>query len=380
MKVELIGKHQIIMSNPYSKHQYFGWPSAIRLQNGRIAVGASGFRIGHIGPFGKAVVAYSENEGETYTQPAVVIDTVLDDRDVGFCTFGESGLIVTSFNCTKKELREMPDGSYTEEENKYKLAYLDTLTEEEEARDLGGTFRISRDCGVTFGPIYKSPISSPHGPIELSDGSVLWVGETHATYGISDKLRIEAHKINVDDGSMERIGIIDDIIVDGEVMPVYEPYACQLSDGRIICHIRVHSRKNPNGTSKGATIFQCESCDGGKTWTTPVEIIHDDEPDGATSHIIEHSSGVLIAVYGHRAKANPPLGVRAMFSTDGGRSWDKHHVIYNNAYELEGPIVADVGYPTTVELSDGSLLTVFYGRVNQKSANIMQQKWRIVQD
>ena len=64
---------------------------------------ASGFRLRHLCPFGKAVIAYSEDAGETYTQPAPVIDTVLDDRDSGIVPFGEKQVIVTSFNNTVED-------------------------------------------------------------------------------------------------------------------------------------------------------------------------------------------------------------------------------------------------------------------------------------
>lgn len=373
MKIELIGEPKNIMSNPMSKHQYFAWPSIATLRDGKIVAAASGFRIGHIGPFGKAVISYSLDGGESFTPPAPVIDTVLDDRDAGLCPFGESGLILTSFNgAWVNELRSMPDQCYTEGEEKYKQAYLDTVSPEEEGAVYGGTFKISRDNGITFGPLHTIKISSPHGPTELSDGTVLWVGESR--YGGSDHLRIEAHTVNTEDGSSERIGIVDDITIDGELVPVYEPYACQLSDGRIICHIRAHVK-----TAAGvrATVYQTESADGGRTWTKPWCVIENDEPDGSTTHIIEHSSGVVIAVYGHRSKAAPPQGIRVMFSYDGGRSWDKHHTLYNISPDIPFALTGDVGYPMTTELPDGSLLTVFYTRVNAKSSNIFIQKWRI---
>ena len=36
---------------------------------------------------------YVADDGETYTPAAPVIDTVLDDRDAGLCTFGKSSVI-----------------------------------------------------------------------------------------------------------------------------------------------------------------------------------------------------------------------------------------------------------------------------------------------
>ena len=55
MKITLIGEPRIVMQNPDSHHNYFAWPTAARLQNGRIAVVASGFRMAHLCPFGRAV-------------------------------------------------------------------------------------------------------------------------------------------------------------------------------------------------------------------------------------------------------------------------------------------------------------------------------------
>ena len=98
MKIQKIGEPKIIISNPDSYHNYFAWPTVSRLQNGKIAVVASGFRLAHVCPFGKAVISYSENEGESSTVPAPIIDTPLDDRDAGILAFGESNVIVTSFN------------------------------------------------------------------------------------------------------------------------------------------------------------------------------------------------------------------------------------------------------------------------------------------
>ena len=59
-----------------------------------------------------------------------------------------------------------------------------------------------------------------------------------------------------------------------------------------------------------------------------------------------------------------------MFSTDDGKTWDTGYDIYVNG------ISNDLGYPATIELSDGSLLTVFYAKTSEESpAVIMQQRW-----
>ena len=81
---------------------------------------------------------------------------------------------------------------------------------------------------------------------------------------------------------------------------------------------------------------------------------------------------MLICTYGFRGTPHgtAPFGIRAMFSTDNGKTWDVDHEIYKTE------VSADLGYPSTVELKDGSLLTVFYACPEQNGpAVIMQQKW-----
>lgn len=363
MKIVPIGEKKIIMSAPDLKNNYFAWPSAAKLQDGRIAVGASGYRLRHICPFGKAVMSFSEDEGESYSLPSAVIDTCLDDRDCGISTFGESGMIVTSFNNTVNFQRKhaLPE----------EAAHLDAIAPEDEQRDLGATFRISHDAGKTFSPLYKSPITSPHGPIELKDGSIMWLGRTFSCENSRMETdAVKAYRVDPTNGSMDYLGEIENITVDGNKALSCEPYAIQLDDGTILAHIRVQYYP-----IKLFTIYQSKSTDGGKTWTKPKRILP--MSGGAPAHLLKHSSGLLICTYGFRGDpmGNPPFGIRVMFSRDGGETWSHSEDIYENTITL------DLGYPSTVELNDGTLLTVFYAHPEaDEPAVILQQKWRFEND
>lgn len=361
MKVNLIGSPKEIINNYTSLHNYFAWPTAVRLQDGRIAVGASGFRIGHICPFGKALITFSEDNGESYSPPTVVIDTVMDDRDVGLCTFGESGLILTSFNTTKATQFHYGKG-HEQRQRDYYLSYLNFVPDAKANDAISSMFKISNDCGKTFGPLYKSPVTSPHGPIELKNGTILWVGTTFAQGEDHDKAPtcIEAHKINLD-GTTEFVGRIEGIYDEnGEDLVACEPYAIELDDGTIMCHIRADKHFNT---------YQSLSKDGGKTWSKPKKIL--ERSEGAPMHLMKHSSGAIIGVYGYRQK--PHCQVRAMISKDNGETWDVAHTLFEN------PIIEwDLGYPSTVEMEDGSLLTVFYSKLDERypgPAVIYQQRW-----
>lgn len=355
MNIKLIGNAEIIMSNPHSHHGYFAWPTVSLLQNGKIAVGASGFRLEHVCPFGKAVISFSSDGGETYTLPAPVIDTPLDDRDAGICTFGKSGVIFTSFNNSAEMQREY------NQENEYVQNYINTITKEDEEKYLGATFRISRDFGVTFGKIYRSPVTSPHGPTELKDGTVLWAGTRFDdVFG-----GIEIRRLDTESGETELIGRIT---ASDNKYVLNEPNMLELPNGRLICHMRCENSELFNGGSEELfTVFQSVSDDGGKTWSAPEMLL--DETGGAPPHLIMLSSGILLCTYGRRKM---PYGIMAMVSCDGGESWEKDIRIYENTAS------DDIGYPSTVELDDGTLITVFYATdAENKPCNIMQQKWRI---
>ncbi len=363
MKIEKIGSLKTIMDNPDSQHRYFGWPSVARLQNGKIAAVASGYRRRHVCPFGKAVIAYSEDNGETYTRPAAVIDTPLDDRDAGITPFGEKGVIVTSFNNTRafQHNERLADA--------YDHAYLDTVSDEEEATYLGATYRFSRDGGTTWEKeLYISPITSPHGPCVLRSGKLLWVGRT---FSKDDSKQaddhIAAYELDPADGQMTYLGRIPAIDREesGKRVLMCEPHVIELPNGDLLCHIRVQGW----GPGRIFTVYQTVSKDGGYTWSEPEQVLGDH--DGSPAHLFLHSSGVLVSTYGVRKS---PYGIHVMLSRDLGKTWDIEHVLWNEAPN------DDVGYPCTIELQDGSLLTVFYGHFREEEpCMIMQQKWRIVE-
>ena len=98
------------------------------------------------------------------------------------------------------------------------------------------------------------------------------------------------------------------------------------------------------------------------------------ETGGAPAHLLMHSSGTLISTYGYR---EAPYGIRTMLSRDGGETWETDHVLVDDEPS------PDLGYPCSVELRDGSILTVYYGRQGnetwrEKGPSVIKQiVWRI---
>ena len=345
-------ENRIICENPNSMFNYFGWPSVGRLPNGTLAMVCSGFRLAHVCPFGKGVICYSRDEGKTWTKPAVIIDTPEDDRDCGIVTFGGK-VMVNTFNngfntpvCKEWMGDEHPCYHYHLPVSKGYLSQLDLA--EVDKKYYGSMFALSDD-GYEFGDVQLCPVQSPHGPCVMEDGKVFFVGSKVGPDGWLPGLDCYVY-------DTEGKGTYLSTIEDNRPAPYYcEPHAIVLED-RILVHIR---------TEQTFQILQCESFDGGKTFTEPHCLV----THGSPPHLMRHSSGVLICSYGYRQE---PYGQRVMFSYDNGETWETDYILRD-----DGPD-GDLGYPATVELNDGSLLTVYYQKPEGKDNTvIMQSIWRL---
>lgn len=370
MKVEIVNSKRTICSNPTNvTHSFFGWPSVCRLPDGNLAMAASGFRLGHVCPFGKGVICYSRDEGEHWTSPAVVLDTPLDDRDAGIATGSDGSVVLTSFNNTVG-VQNWANEALNKQDyvKRYVKGYIELLQHTGAEKEyLGSLWLISRDGGYTFGEMKKIPISAPHGPSLMKDGNFFLVGTIYDEDTIS-KRGNKTVCIKVDtDGNYEYLSEIDDVEEEGYTGS-YEPYGIELPDGKIVVHIRVHFKEDPR-----MTVYQSESYDGGVTFTKPHKILADGLYNRGPAHLMLHSSGTLIATYGCR---DNPFGIATIISYDGGETWSEEYRLVSDGHSK------DIGYPCSVELNNGDILTVFYDHLdelydNDSPAVIQQIVWRI---
>lgn len=349
MNIKIIENPKVICSNHDSPNRYFGWPSICRLPDGKLMMGASGFRYGHICPFGKVIACYSNDEGQNWSMPTVIMDTPLDDRDCGLCVGKDNTVMMTSFNNTAEDQKRFKKASHLSERKKAIFqAYIDYLeSTDAEEKYLGSVAKFSFDGGYHFTNFTKLPISNPHGPLALENGKFLYIGTKSGFFDakeFADKEDTIFCYIIDKNGDFEYLSSVPDVKeADGEINEICEPYAILLPNGKIIVHIRVHIDNN-------MTLYQSESLDGGKTFSTPHRILETNQ--SAPSHLLLHSSGVLIATYSYRDK---PYGIRAMLSYDNGETWETEKIL-----SAENIAWGDLGYPCSVELKDGNILTVYY--------------------
>jgi len=101
-----------------------------------------------------------------------------------------------------------------------------------------------------------------------------------------------------------------------------------------------------------SNFFQAHSVDGGRTWSAP-EMTPIRCAGSSPGDLCLLGDGRVLFTYGHR---RPPYGVRACLSEDGGKTWD----IGNEFVMRDDGLDRDMGYPSSQQLEDGSILTVYY--------------------
>lgn len=354
-------QHGVICSFSKEPFGYFGWPSIARQGDGTLVVAASGFRKKHVCPWGKTVLCRSRDNGSTWCYPQVVNDTPLDDRDAGIISLGGQRLALTWFTSnTSAYFKANPETGWPEG-MKETGAILDTWTVGMCVRHIGSWIRVSPD-GHYWGDSLPAPVNSPHGFIILRDRSWLYFGKKWEI-DVNTALHKHATPIQAcqsfDEGkTWKNLGTVPLLSPAQDNDRLHEPHVIELMDGTLLGAIRAHL---PYCT------LLTRSSDGGKSWSSPEDI----GIPGFPPHFLRHSSGAIILVYGYRMA---PFGQRVMISRDEGRTWIKDLILRD-----DGPN-PDLGYPASVELPDGSILSVYYQAVkNGENAGILYTKWELPQ-
>ncbi len=361
----LDAEHGIVCRLPKGERfSYFGWPTVARLEDGTLMVASSGLRAEHVCPFGKTVLNVSKDNGRTWSPPRVIQDSPIDDRDAGIVDLGKGRLLVSWFRSDTRIYAK--DGWIPEAERATWEKVFAAWTDARVNELLGSWTMQSEDGGATWGLPVKAPVSAPHGPILLKDGRLLYLGRPMGL-GV-DPLKQTAEAWQSADGgkSWQLLGKVPAAKGAG-VANNEEPHVLQLPDGRLIGMLRFEARgDNDPAVAAGHVhfrMYQTDSTDGGRTWSVPRSLgFH-----GSPPHLLRHSSGGLVLTYGYRQR---PYGQRVAFSRDDGVTWDHDWILRD-----DGPD-GDLGYPSTVELADGSLFTVYYQKaVAGEKASLLWSRW-----
>ncbi|RLD98996.1 MAG: exo-alpha-sialidase [Bacteroidetes bacterium] len=343
---------EIISSRVICKQpgKYIGWPSITQTRSGELLVVFSGNRDAHVCPFGITQMIRSTDLGLTWTDPVTINNTPLDDRDAGILETSKGTLLVNWFTSLAFDTEKHYD------RNPSWRRHADKLGDETKKYWLGNWTRRSLDGGLTWEEPVKQLVSAPHEPIELSDERLLYVGTAY----LQDKKIIGVEE-SLDDGQSWQLISTIPMNSDDDVAFAHEPHVVELSDGKLVTMIRY----NPKDHNQ-SYLRQSESYDGGKSWTTS----HITDIWGYPPHLLHLENGLLLVSYGVRRET---FGEKACISRDGGETWETDKEIMINP-----AINGDLGYPASVQLEDGSILTVYYqiDKAGEKTC-LMCTHWRL---
>lgn len=327
---------------------YHGWPTLTRRANGDLIVVYSGGREYHVCPFGRQEMITSRDNGQTWTLPRVLADSTIDDRDSGIVETSNGTLIATMFNSFTYQIHmnnpaRLLNGTFGDETPAMLKRWHtidDATTQQQKEAETGYWMLRSSDGGLNWSPRYRVPGYSPHGPVNLLDGRLF--------YATSNGKKAIAH-VSADDG-LTWAALSEMPVRAGEL------HAVQAANGTIIVQVR-DKLSTPAGTAQNTS--QILSTDGGRTWTEKQIVA-----DGYPSHLLRLRDGTLLMTYTWRLE---PFGIRGKISRDHGTSWSSEFILTQDAASW------DLGYPSSVELADTSLLTVWYEAPKDSHKAVLRQ-------
>jgi len=113
-----------------------------------------------------------------------------------------------------------------------------------------------------------------------------------------------------------------------------------LPNGEVLAAMRSHK--------SAADVWTSRSGDGGRTWSHPVRVTADSEHP---ADLLVLQDATVLMAYGRR---HEPFGAEVVLSSDGGKTWGHKKALANDA------ISTDCGYPSSVQLSDGRIISAYY--------------------
>lgn len=324
-------KHGAICDRTSQPYGYMGWPTVIKLKNKQLIAGVSGLRASHVCPWGKSLIFRSDDDGKTWSDFEIINDTPLDDRDVGLCPLPDGGMLLTWFT---SNLRWYDVGRHLNEKHtkdaEHYFKYLPEVPEEKVVHELHSR-RMFSDGNWDI--IRDSQVNTPHGPILNSDDELIYFGTNFKQMGIDCMKSTDMGK------TWKFVGRVP--LADGHILEKYcEPHVIELEKDVYLGTIRY---------DKDFSILKTYSYDGGKTWTVP-ELLTD---DGSPPHLMRHTSGAIVMTYGNRNGKGGGFGERAMVSYNNGKTFGEPFILI----EADN---SDLGYPSSVELENGDILTAYY--------------------
>jgi len=229
---------------------------------------------------------------------------------------------------------------------------------------VGGGVYMTRSWtdGYAWDPLWRveEPADWPdiccHGaPLELAGGELLLpvsAGRTADSQSLGMVLRSRDRGATWREPAL----ITDDAPAD---IHFHETRLALCPSGRVVA-----MHRTPEGN-----YWQNFSTDEGRTWSasteTPIWCGGSSPPN-----VLVLRDGRLLLTRGYRRE---PFGIRAYLSEDEGATWDVDNKI---VLRDDGPD-RDIGYPNTLELDNGRLLTIYYWHGEDNIRHLQSTSWEL---
>ncbi len=322
-----------------SPSEYCAWPSLARTSGGDLLVLFTRSEE-HLGPDGAILLSRSTDNGKTWLRPVVVIDSPIDDRESGITTLRDGrilGYFWSTFH-TKASYENLPANAYRRDVLDRWIATVEQPEYRKGEKSSGAWSAVSSDGGRTWSVLARG-FDSVHGGIELSTGGLLL-----ASYRTTPD-SIVVHMADSATGPWRYIASFASPRPDS--LSFGEPHLLQLPSGRVIMMIRATTHPY-NDQDPRCVLWESYSDDNGTTWVTSFAT----SLWGFPPHLALLSDGRVLCTYGYR---RPPYGQRACLSSD-GVNWNLREELILRDDAPNG----DLGYPASIELEPGVILTVYY--------------------
>lgn len=332
-------QHSVIHTNGW---RHLHPADLIRLQNGELLVTARE-ATEHIARDGDVIMLRSRDQGKTWGEKQVISSVKnLDEREGCGIQLKDGTIIVAVFY-----------NALYRDNNDYQWDWANKVKFGAGKQHLGTFIITSRDNGRTWSqPNHISTKGMPFtdiegpadAPIEMPDGSILL---PVMGYNVRGDIHNEAAVMLKSTDKGATWTYLSTMAEDpgGKLGHFQEPGIVRTKTGRIVAAIRNQGQDN--------AIWTTWSDDDGKTWT-PVK---QSPMIGHPADLIQLADGRLLCTYGQRsARHNDPGGIRATFSNDNGETWqvDQEVTLRQDFLNM------DIGYPESMQLADGRILTVYY--------------------
>ena len=202
----------------------------------------------------------------------------------------------------------------------------------------------STDAGANWKPDGEFPLRMPGDLKPYPFGSIV--------RGTDGQLRTLVYTSNEQDNNSEAAWIVTssdrgqswgDVrkLADG----INESVLLPLAGKEWLCVARTSNKPAPE---HGQELRQFRSFDDGVTWTDEglVAGYHLHPP-----HLLRLADGRILLTYGNRREA----AIEVRWSKDNGHTWNKPATLFTTSR-------GDMGYPSTTQLPNGQLVTVFYAQ------------------